>query len=109
MKIKCHCGELIPDTTDYLPYKGYIIPDQDWFNVLDAIDDAVEKSGPEPKEKEKALMAVRSLMIKVSKTAWQCHSCGLLYINKAGGQLDCFQPKNGDTSKEVLKRDPANA
>ena len=104
MKIKCQCGQVIPDSTDYLPYKGYIIPDQEWLNVFDAIDEAVEKSGPSPKDKEAALMNVRRLMINVSKTTWQCNSCGCLYVDKAGNNLECFKPDNERTSKEVLKR-----
>lgn len=58
--------------TDYLPYKGYIISDQDWFDFLDEIDAAIEKSGPTPKDKENALMKIRNLSINLSKTVYQC-------------------------------------
>ena len=43
MKIKCQCGAVIVDQTDYLPHKAYIIPDQEWFGILDAIDEAIER------------------------------------------------------------------
>ncbi|MBV8072530.1 MAG: hypothetical protein JO270_21690, partial [Acidobacteriaceae bacterium] len=59
MKISCHCGATIYDQTDYLPHKAHFVPDQDWFDVLGAIDDAIEKSGPSAKEKEEACMKVR--------------------------------------------------
>lgn len=102
MKINCHCGNLIVDQTDSLPCKGYIIPDQERFNLMDAIDNAIEKSGPSEKDKERACMRIRSLFNKVSKTAWQCSSCGALYIEDNQGGLECFQVNNAETSKTVL-------
>lgn len=53
MKFLCECGHPIYDQTDYLPYKAHVISDQDWFNFLDTIDDAIEKTGPTPEDKEK--------------------------------------------------------
>ena len=38
MKIVCSCGASIVDQTDYLPHKGHLIPDQEWFAVFDALD-----------------------------------------------------------------------
>lgn len=41
MKIDCHCGSKIFDSTDHLSYKGHLIPDQEWFSLHDALDDEV--------------------------------------------------------------------
>jgi hypothetical protein len=43
MKIKCTCGEVIPDQTDYLSYKAHIIGDKHYFDFLDTIDEAIER------------------------------------------------------------------
>jgi hypothetical protein len=79
MKMQCTCGHVIVDQTDYLRYKGHMISDQDLFDLLDAIDEAVEKSGPEPKDKEKALMRVRFLFSDMAQIFYQCMSCGRLF------------------------------
>ncbi len=42
------------DQTDYLSYKAYLVSDQDWFNFIEEIDEAIEKSGPTTKDKESA-------------------------------------------------------
>ena len=42
MKIKCTCGEFIPDQTDFLLYKARIIGDKNYFDFLDTIDEAIE-------------------------------------------------------------------
>jgi hypothetical protein len=76
MKINCHCGATIYDGTDYLPHKAHFIPDQDWFDVLDAIYDAIENSGPSAKQKEAACLRVRQLIGTLSRSAWQCRTCG---------------------------------
>ena len=102
MKIECYCGEVIVDQTDCLSNKGYIIPDQEWFNILDAIDDAIEKSGPNEKDKESACMEIRKMLDRLSKTTWQCSNCGSLYVSKLGCELDYFQVGMEDTSKNVL-------
>ncbi|MBK8804005.1 MAG: hypothetical protein IPN71_18510 [Fibrobacteres bacterium] len=59
MKIECECGKLITDGTDFLRYKGYILADQDHDHFYDAIDEAIEKSGPSAADKENACMDVR--------------------------------------------------
>jgi hypothetical protein len=41
VKIGCYCGESIVDQTDDLPYKGHLVPDQEWFVNCDSLDDEV--------------------------------------------------------------------
>lgn len=62
MNFRCECGQRIHDTTDYLSYKGYLMSDQDQFDLLDEIDDAIEKSGPSSTDKEEAAVRIRSLI-----------------------------------------------
>ena len=90
MKINCSCGKQIFDSTDGLPNKAHILPDQDWFFVLDAIDAAIENTGPSPSDKTAACMAIRALITQKTRSAWQCTSCGALYLDDHKGQLQHF-------------------
>lgn len=107
MKIGCHCGATIYAQTDYLPYMAHFIPDQDWFDVLDAIDDAIEKSGPSVTEKEAACMKVRQLICKLSRSAWQCRECGRVYIADQGHELRQLVPGANDVPRELFRSRPS--
>lgn len=93
MKINCSCGHVIVDSTDYLPTKGHLVADTDYFHFWDAIDDAIEKSGPTAKEKEKAAMQLRQM--NVFKTFWECSNCGKLYTNGKNGDLISYSSDDG--------------
>ena len=41
MKIGCHCGATISDSSDYVAHKAHLTPDQDIYGVWDGIDDEV--------------------------------------------------------------------
>jgi hypothetical protein len=101
MKFECECGKRIVDQTDSLSFKGYLISDQDFSDYQAAIDEAIEKSGPSEKEKESAIMAVRSL--NVFKIMYQCSGCGSIYINDSNENLHQYTPKNDLTSKKILQ------
>lgn len=104
MKIQCHCGATISDGTDSLPQKGHLIADQDWFAVLDVIDDRViapVASGAV--SKEAAFMLFREIVSKASRVMYQCSGCGRLYVDDAEGRLHCYVPSAPGTSKGILR------
>jgi hypothetical protein len=94
MKIKCNCGEIIVDNTDYLSNKSYIIGDKDFFDFLDIIDDAIEDTST---NREELLMKVRRA--EPSKQAWECNSCGRLYLDDAKNNLVEYLPHNGKPNR----------
>ncbi|WP_163855513.1 hypothetical protein [Paenibacillus elgii] len=102
MKIRCECGGIIVDQTDSLPYKGHLISDQDWFDFLDAIDRAIEKSGPTEKDKERAAMSIRRMAVHLTKLIYQCTSCGLLYVTNEEEELETFQKSEPFEEKSIL-------
>jgi len=106
MKISCSCGKILVDQTDDLPYKAHIIPDQHYFGLLEAIDDAIENSGPSPSDKEAAAMRVRNLIGKITKLAWQCGVCGRLYFDGPPRSNTVYQfvPADENIPKELLRR-----
>lgn len=103
MKIGCHCGATIYDQTDFLPHKAHIIPDQEWFNVYDAIDDDVIDALIHRKlEQEAAYLKARGIIGSASRQIWQCNQCGRLYIDDQAGKLQCYLPATAETSKAIL-------
>ncbi|WP_054971722.1 hypothetical protein [Paenibacillus sp. A3] len=105
MKIRCECGGIIVDQTDSLPYKGHLISDQDWFDFLDAIDRAIEKSGPTDKDKERAAMSIRRLAVHLTKLIYQCTNCGRLYVTNEEEELETFQNLKPFEGKSILASD----
>jgi hypothetical protein len=90
MKIKCKCGSIIVDQTDCLKSKGYIISDTQWFEFWDAIDEAIEKSGPSKIDKERASTQLGQQQI--FKTVWECSDCGKLFVDSKNGKLISYSP-----------------
>ncbi|RZS37625.1 hypothetical protein EV193_105183 [Herbihabitans rhizosphaerae] len=85
MKITCRCGAVIPDNTDYLPWKADVIPSQDLSDFFDA-EDRVDG------------------LVDNSTTAYQCESCGRLYLeDQSRRTMHCFVPEDADTPYDVLR------
>lgn len=101
MNFRCECGQRIHDTTDYLSYKGYLMSDQDHFDLLDEIDDAIEKSGPSSTDKEEAAMRIRSLISDLLKTVYQCFNCGNFFVDTNQRSLEMFRGAN-QVNKNLL-------
>lgn len=105
MNFRCECGHRIHDNTDYLPYKGYFLADQDQDDLMDEIDDAIEKSGPTPRDKEEAAMRIRSLITRLFKSAYQCSNCGNLFMDLGPAGLEMFRavdPVNKNLLRSAL-------
>jgi hypothetical protein len=103
MKFRCGCGTLITDGTDYLPYKGYLIADEDWFAVLNAIDEGIEHSGSTPAEKKGASMRVRKLLLETTSTIYQCPKCGELRVDRDAVRHDHFLPVDAASPNDLLR------
>ncbi len=105
MKINCLCGGAIIDQSDYLPDKAHIIPDENYFPLLESIDDAIEKSGPSAAEKEAAAMHIRRLIGDISKRIYQCSDCGRIYIDGPARTWSIYQfnPADDAIPRELLR------
>ena len=82
MKIKCKCGAVIYDQTDYLSYKARFVADRDWedFVAVSASTQGIDSS--------------------YVRNCYQCLQCGRLYIDDPERHLRSFAPE--DDSKSVL-------
>ena len=81
MKLRCECGEIISHQTDYLPYKAYFIADQDWFGVLDAIDQIVSDVAAGRMTVDDAQRLIRCAHVAASRHMYQCGKCGRLLVD----------------------------
>ena len=104
MKIGCHCGATISDSTDYVPANGHLIRDQEWFNVYDGGDDEVVDSVAAGKmTAEDVYMKSRQIISPRSRLMWQCSTCGRLYVDDINGELQCYVPEGAETEKQFLR------
>ena len=100
MRFECQCGHTIHDISDGHYYKAYLIPDKKWVPFWDAIDVAIEKSGPTPKDKEKACMELRKK--QYSRPIYQCPSCARIYITDINNELVVFKPELENTPNTLF-------
>lgn len=94
-KIICKCGNILSDSTDNLPYKGYIISDKERFKMYDLVDELIETDNT---QKESLMMTFRENVsigkryIRL-KEVYQCPQCGRILIENIPGQYCFFGPE----------------
>ena len=66
MKIQCPCGALIIDTTDKLPYKAWLLTDQDMFLLYESFED----------------VQFHEVREHFMKAIYQCESCGRICLKR---------------------------
>jgi hypothetical protein len=103
MKMRCECGKIITDQTDYLPYKAHFICDQDWFGVFDAIDQIVSDVGAGRMTVDDAQTAVRRTHVTRSRHMYQCSTCGRLLVDDLQRKTNFYAPTSETDSKQILK------
>jgi hypothetical protein len=102
MKIDCPCGGVIYDQTDNLPDKAHLIPDQEWFAVLDAIDVVIDKAMAGRSDADTAYIAIRCLLGTAARHVYQCRTCGRLFVGDRERRLHPFAPASDKIPKEML-------
>ena len=112
MKIRCECGHVIYDQTDYLPGEAYLVADQDYFDLADALEEQVRKAaeagrtgGSEVEAAiRQALEDTRAALRRYARRAiHQCSACGRLFVEDAQSQSHVFAPTNEVTSGNLLR------
>lgn len=103
MNFQCECGHRISDTTDYLSYKAHLISDQDWYDFIEEIDAAIEMPESTEGDKVKALMKIRALSSKLSRTVYQCTKCGNIFFgDNNSSKLEMFRSCSDESNKKLL-------
>lgn len=104
MKIDCTCGALIVDETDHLPNKAHVIPDQEWFAALDALDNVlIEQLAGHRITKAEASLLVRQILVQHSRLVYECFSCGRLYIDDQQNKLHAYLPVQSAVAPHILR------
>jgi hypothetical protein len=112
MKIKCPCGNVIIDQTDYISYKAHFIADQDYFDACESIDARVEKladsirAGAKKTAKpliDRAIHDIRGILIKNTRGMYQCAECGRLFVDDIESQSLIFVPENENAPHNMLR------
>lgn len=108
MHFYCSCGYRISDTTDFLPYKGYLLADQDEPDYNDAIEEEIMNENITKQE------CVDNIVISHGLNYWgraiyQCPDCGRLFIEDACGKsFFTFVPEKEESKQVLLSKDGEN-
>lgn len=90
MKFSCTCGFVIRDNSGNLPYKAYLLPDQD-------IDIAcVDEPTP-------AQLWLWDQTAGQLTDVWQCEACGRIYIEGPSNTVFGFTPETTPTPTNLLR------
>lgn len=127
MKIGCFCGGTIHDITDAEPTKAHFVPDEDYFDMMDEFESLVKmltnvfKGEGSVEDWQKAVYGEKaktltcevtpddfaidrlwSIFQRYTRTLYQCHKCGRLYIEDWKHELHCYQPHDEATLRDIL-------
>lgn len=96
--IKCKCGNILHDRTDYINCKGYVISDKEYFDMLDLADKMIESTNPDREELAMSFrmnISFKDSYIKL-KHIFQCPACGRVLLENNKGELRSFYPEDSD-------------
>lgn len=96
--IRCHCGYIIHDSSDFLSYKGSIMADQDESDFFDRVEEIIKSDNH---DKNSLMCDFLCKFSYMTKTVYQCSQCGRLYV-ESDNELFCFTPENHNNNR-VLK------
>lgn len=125
-KLACTCGYIIRDQKDSLPHKASLIKDQqeeDFIqnlaqeinslltaaeagNLEAILDQRYGKTPWQPKAAEVCYDIIGSALLSNSIRAYECQSCGKLWIQKGVNSFKPFNPESR-VYEAVLSVDPA--
>ena len=114
MKIHCECGQMISDNTDYISYKAWFVADQDFYDLLDAVDGGIAQLAERIRQSSTNAAAVaqhvkqvcsnvRDLVWKYAgRVLYQCPGCARLYVDDRARQSQVFLPEKAEGSGNLL-------
>ena len=83
-KIGCRCGHIISDSSDNLPYKAALLPDEDGDRFFEMSDDIVAA-------------------MRLCRTIYQCERCGRLLVEEPDGPTYRYFTPELDPRPGVLR------
>src|SRR4051812_27830581 len=112
--IQCVCGEIIPDRSDGLPHKGYLIADEDilrYYNAVWAAMDALAVRAKDASLSDGSLKqaiwaaqdAATDAEIRFSRVMYQCPACARLWVEGTDSSYREFVPVDPAAAPGVLR------
>ena len=123
-KLRCRCGHVILDQTDFLPYKAEVFSDQDTARIWDAAADAIVGYFSEPPGTarqrwiEAHLNAVDPAAVddasvvhqiltrgrsRLGRTMYECSECGRIWLQPRTGETRWVSYAPEDDPRGVLR------
>src|SRR5215472_1961017 len=121
--LRCSCGHVISDTTDFLPYKAYFLPDRDTqggsFDLTHQVPyvaDLIEtwqRGEPEPRPYPRSFTSVRDILqsafvhptFTLGRCIYECENCGRLFIQSAPGKNTYVSYLPESAARGILSHD----
>ncbi|WOO41139.1 hypothetical protein [Rubellicoccus peritrichatus] len=102
MKFLCTCGATICDGTDYLPYKAHMLPDVNYYDPFNIVDDMLDEIAAGRQISDADYMRLRQQFPR-TRTMYQCRECGSVIIwNRDFSDRYVFNPEFEDTPHDLL-------
>jgi DNA-directed RNA polymerase subunit RPC12/RpoP len=106
MQLACTCGNRIHDGTDGLSYKGYVVPDEEYFPMLDGYDVLLDRVANRGSVDEEDYMDIRR-NCSARRQIYQCSKCGRIFIWDSDIQgAFSFKPEDDDINCSLLAGRP---
>ena len=100
MHFYCTCGRCIHDITDNIPYKAYLLSDEDEDRYCEAIEAVMRTEDLTMDERVNRI--VISLQTRyLSRCIYQCPDCGKLFVDDNDYKLHSFVPEE-PVDKQLL-------
>lgn len=77
MKLRCECGAVIHDATDYQENKAHFVPDETWEEMCEKIE---------------AGMSPWDASVIYQRIMYQCYECSRIYLEGKNREFTSFKP-----------------
>jgi hypothetical protein len=84
MKIGCMCGNVLRDQTDYIPYKAHFIADQDYYELLNKVEQIQKENavGPAGSHSDDSFYVALTMALRhYERSLYQCNNCGRIFVD----------------------------
>ncbi len=88
-----------------MPHKAHFIPDQKWHPLFEALDWLIENRCHTALQRDEACLRIRSIIAEQARCAWQCHSCGRMFIEDTLRDLHCYPPGPPGTASDLFREE----
>lgn len=93
-KITCSCGSIIPDISDDLAYKGYLLADQDFYDFFDEVE----------RSNGNCEFVTFDSLIEYLYEIYQCESCYKIIVFRDNKRFDFEMIEGVNPKQNILEK-----